>query len=160
MAGGKFIQNSPDAVLHFPVRKMRAQLAQVRNITDVIAGAVRIFVTVPQLQSHACQRIDGLQDRETIRPAAPQVVYFPAAWGTEELQKQMRYIVTVDLVAHLLPFVTVDGVFFAGRGAVNDVSQIAVQFDGGVLRSGQAAAAKHAYRHLKVAPEFLAHDID
>ena len=42
---------------------------------------------------------------------------------------------------------------------MHDVSQVAVQLHGGMLRSGQAAAAKNAYRHLKIAPEFLAHDI-
>src|SRR5580692_2130684 len=71
----------------------------------------------------------------------------------------MGYIVTVNLIAYLLPFVTVDSVFLAGDGAVNNISQIAVQFHGGMLRTGKAAAAKDAYRHLKVAPEFLAHDI-
>ena len=67
----------------------------------------------------------------------------------------MGYIVTVDLIAHLLPFVTVDGVFFAGRGAVNDVSQIAVQFDRGMLRAGKAATPKNTHGHLKVAPVLL-----
>jgi hypothetical protein len=65
----------------------------------------------------------------------------------------------VDLIAYLFAFVSEDGVRPAPNSAMHDVGQVAVQLHGGMLQTGQAAAAEDAHRHLKVPAEFLAHHV-
>src|SRR5262252_3822394 len=76
-----------------------------------------------------------------------------------ELQKQPGYVATVNLIADLLAFVSPDGVWPPGNSADNDVGQVTVQFDCGVLWAGKTAAAEDTYRHVEVTSELLAHDV-
>src|SRR6266849_6392860 len=146
-------------VLDMPVGKMRADLAQIRNVTDMVPDPIRGIVTVAKVKSDFGQHVDGFQDGQTILPASSQVVDLTRSRVLVKLQKQSSDIAAVNLVPDLLPFVAVNLVFLSGDGAQNDVGQITVQLDRRVLRSGQTAAAKNSRRHLEVAAEFLAHHV-
>src|ERR1035441_10524548 len=146
-------------VFHLPVGKMPANLAQVRDVADVIADAVLRLVAVLQRVAHAGQQVDGLQNGNAVFAPATQVVHLTAARRLVELQKQVGHIVRVNLVADLLSLVAVNLVLLPGHRADDDVRQVAVQFDGGMLRPGETAAAKNADGHLEIAAKFLAHHV-
>ena len=65
----------------------------------------------------------------------------------------------MDLVAHLLSLVAVDGVRTASNRANDDVGQIPVQFHRGLLRPCETAAAKYSDGHVEIAAKLLAHDV-
>ena len=92
----------------------------------MITGPIRVAVTVPQFETAVGQCIDGLEDRQAVVSPTADVVDFTTARRLIKLQKQMRYIATVDLISDLFPFVTIDSVLLAGYRAVDNVSQIAV----------------------------------
>ena len=47
--GHEFLQNPVQVVLQFPHRKVRPQLRQIRDITDMISGPVLLLVLPLQL---------------------------------------------------------------------------------------------------------------
>src|ERR1022692_113303 len=101
-------------------------------------------VTTPRPREFSqmpCQQVDGLQNRNTVAPPAAQVVDLSRTRRLIEFQKQVGHVVRVNLVADLLSFVAVHLVLLPGHGADDDIRQIAVQFDGGMLRPGEAPAA-------------------
>src|SRR2546422_8847882 len=65
----------------------------------------------------------------------------------------------MDLVSYLFSFVSIYRIFSAGNSAINDISQIPMQLDGGVLRPRETSAAEDTHRHLEIPAELLAHDI-
>src|SRR5262245_30729596 len=97
-------------------------------------------------------------ERLLTRPP-PMLYTSPQRGMPVELAEEAGDVARVDLVTHLLPFVAVDGVLLAFHGGENDVRQVAVQLDGGMLRTSQTAAAKDSDRHLEVPAELLAHHI-
>src|ERR1700722_3378580 len=83
----KLVQNAGQTILHLPVREMTMQLAQVRNITDMIADAIGVLVAVPEAQAQAGQRVDGLQNGQAVAPSAAEVVYLATTRRSKELHK-------------------------------------------------------------------------
>ena len=138
---------------------MRTDLAQIRNVTDVVADPIRGIVTVAQVIADFGQHVDGFQDGQAVLPPSSQVVDLTRAGIPVELQKESSHIAAMDLVPDLLPLVAVNLVLLSGDGAENDVGKITVQLDCRVLGTGKAAAAKYSRRHLKVVAEFLTHHV-
>ena len=69
------------------------------------------------------------------------------------------HVLGVDVVAHLLALVAEDRVLAPFQVAFHQVAEETVQFDAGMVRAGQAAAAQAAGRHAEVAAVFLHHDV-
>src|SRR5680860_280832 len=87
--------------------------------------------------------------------AAADVVDGGGAGGGVESGEGGDQVGAVDVVAHLLAGVAEDGVGGAGRGALHQVGEEAVQLGAGVLGAGQAAAAEADRRHPEVAAVLL-----
>src|SRR6266478_3249833 len=109
-----------------PVREMRPDLGEIRNIADMISYPIRVVIRVTQRKAQPIQHVDSLQDRNTIRPSAPQIVDLSATRIAEEFQKNCHDIVAMDLVAHLFAFVSVYGVFATAHGAMDDIGKVTV----------------------------------
>ena len=107
-------------------------------------------VFVAKLTRNACARRD------------PQTNFAVASASAQQSRcaikfEEYRYdIATVDLISDLLALVTKDRIVKPFDGAHNYICQIAVQFDCGMLRAGQAAAAKDSDWHIEIAAKFLA----
>ena len=65
----------------------------------------------------------------------------------------------VNIVAHLLALVAEYLVFAAFEVALDQIAEETVEFDAGVVRTGEATAAETAGWHAEVAPVFLDHHV-
>jgi len=65
----------------------------------------------------------------------------------------------MNVVPNLLTLVSKDTVFPPLKVALNQIAEKAVQFDTGVIRSGETPAPQTTGGHPKVATIFLNHDI-
>src|SRR2546426_6781613 len=138
---------------------MCPDFGQIGNITDMVTDPILIIVGVVQLESHVLQYLDRFEDGDAVLPASPEVIDLPTARRTAEVQKQLHHIAGMDLVAHLLALVAKDRIRPPGDSAHDNIGEIPVQLDRGVLRTREAATAKDANRHLEVASELLAHHV-
>src|SRR5215470_9254967 len=139
-----------------PLRIVRLKLPQVRNVADMIALAG--FFDVFPIQFLAGQFSDlgnGLEHGNTVSAAATQVVNLTWTRVGSVFFDGTDYIVTVNVVAHLLGFVAKDGISAAAQRYFNQIRKEAVEFNAGVRGPGQAATAKNAGIHAKVAAVFL-----
>src|ERR1017187_9195165 len=60
-------------VFQLPVREVPVDLAQVRDVADVVAHAIFRLVAVLQSVAHAGQQVDGLQNGNAVAAPAAQV---------------------------------------------------------------------------------------
>src|ERR1051326_8587674 len=104
-------------------------------VADVIACPVLIGHPVFQMVAHTSEKVDSLENGQRVRAATTQIVHFAAARPIVEREEQGRHIVAMNLVANLLPLVPVYRVLTPCDGTTGDVSEIAVEFHRGVLRS-------------------------
>src|SRR5713101_8331222 len=100
---------------------MRSDLREIRNIADMISDPIRVVIRVAQRKAHLIQQVDGLEDRNAVRPSTAQIVNFATTGIAEEFQKNRRDVVAMNLVAHLLALVSVDSVFAPAHGAMDDI---------------------------------------
>ena len=138
---------------------MITQLRKIGNVADVIAGSMGFPVVMLQPMTQLAEHVDRFKNGDTVGPSAAKIVDFTGTWFLEEAVHRGGHIAGMDLIAHLFAFIAVDRIFLSGNRAMADISEIAVQFDSRVLRSGQAASPKNTYRHLEISSEFLAQDI-
>src|SRR5260221_314086 len=101
---------------------MRSDLGEIGNVADMISYPIRVVIRVAERKAHPLQHIDSLKDRNAIRASASQIVNLAATRIAEEFQKNCRNVAAMNLVAHLFALVSVDGVFAAAHGAMNDIS--------------------------------------
>src|SRR5258708_7804002 len=109
-----------------PVREMRSDLGEIRNIADVISYPIRVVIRMAKRKAHPIQQVDGLQDRNAIRPSAPEIVDLPATRIAEKFQKNCHDVVAMDLIAHLFALVAIDGVLAPAHGAMDDIGEVTV----------------------------------
>src|SRR5271154_3110532 len=84
--------------------------------------------------------VDCLEHRD-IRLAPPaQVIDGRATRIGMKRRERSHYVVSVDVVAHLLAAIAKDRVGSASDSALHEVGEKAVQLRASVLRAGQAAA--------------------
>ncbi len=97
-------------VLKIPVREVGANLREVRNVTNVVADPVRGIVVILQRKAHVSEQINCFQNREAVLSSAAQVINLAKSRMMVELQEEAGHIAAVNLIAHLLAFVTQDRV--------------------------------------------------
>src|SRR5437868_291027 len=98
-------------VLELPIWKMRTDLAQIRDVANVVAYPIRGIVLVTERVAHLRQHIYGFQNGQTVLPTAPYVVNLASLRTLVKFQKESRYIAAMDLVSHLLSLVARDTTF-------------------------------------------------
>src|SRR5215471_3573929 len=75
------LQNAPQVVVIFPLRIVRLEFSDIRDIPDVIAGAVFISVAVLQfLAGNLFAQGDRFHHRAIAVARAPDVVDLAAPW--------------------------------------------------------------------------------
>ena len=139
---------------------MRPHFAQVAVIADVIADAVPLDVRVLlRLAAELFRQRERFQHRAGIPLPAADVVDLALPRCFDESMNEAGDIMGMDVVAHLLALVAEQFVLAPFQIALDEIAEKAVQFDAGVIRPGQAAAAQAAGGHGKVPPVFLHHHI-
>jgi len=157
-----------------PARIVRLHLSQVAVIADVVADAILIQVApLHRLSAGALGQAKGFEDRAGVALSAAQVVHLGHARCFGELEHEPRDVLGVNVVADLLPFISVNLVLAAFEIALisvnlllaafeialDEVTEEAVQLDAGVVGPGEASASQAARGHIEVAPVLLHHDI-
>ena len=139
---------------------MVTHFAQVAVVADVIADAVFIHVGMNLFfpSERFCYR-KGLQNRAGISFAASQIIYLGDSGGFAKFPHETGDIFAVDVVAHLLAFVSKNLVFAALEIALHEIAKEAVQFDPSVVRTSEATAAQATGRHIEITSVFLHHHI-
>jgi hypothetical protein len=110
-----------------PSRVVRFHFAQITVITDVIAVPWLIYVSIflaPPGDSFG--QLEGLKYGAGILFASTQVVDFGTSRIEVELIHEVRYILGMNVVADLLPFIPVNFVFPSFDVAFDEVTQEAV----------------------------------
>jgi hypothetical protein len=72
---------------------------------------------------------------------------------------ELHDVMTVNVIADLLAFVTKDAVGLAFEVALDEVAQETMQLYAAVIRSGKTAAAQRSGRHSEIAAVFLHHNV-
>ena len=101
------------------------------------------------------EHLDRFQDRDTVGPAAAQVVDLTTSRFVEESEKQPGNIAAMDWASPTCLPPYPGTVYGTPWTAGTDVGKEAMQGCGGVLRAGEAAAAKYAHRHVEIASVLL-----
>src|SRR5438132_6087371 len=102
---------------------------------------------------------EGLKNRNRILAAAPNIINFRAARVLDELMHESHNIIRVNIVSHLFAAVSENPVFFSFEIASDEVTKKPVEFDPGMIRTGQTAASEATRWYLKIAAVLLDHDI-
>src|SRR6185503_10442957 len=103
---------------------MTLHLAQVTVITDVIARARLVDVRVAlRLAGVGGDQLKGFEDRAGVRLAAPNVVNLGDARTPEEFEDESSHVLSMNVVADLLPLVPVDPVLPFFQVARHEVTQ-------------------------------------
>ena len=116
-----FGENSVKIVLLTPVGKMGSKLGEIGNIADVIPNPVGFLEAVLQIETHILQSFNCFQDRQTVRPAASEVIGLPEAGLLIEFEKQGSDVVAMNLVANLFPLIAKNRVFLTFDSARNNI---------------------------------------
>src|SRR5208283_767519 len=122
----------------------------------MITNPALLAKIIIQAEAHFPQALDRFENREAVSAAPAQVINFSRPRRAVKFEEYRYDIVAVDLIADLLALVTKDRIVNPLDGAHNYICQIAMQFDCGMLRSGQAAAAKDSDWHIEITAKFLA----
>src|SRR5262245_16661676 len=88
VALGDLFDHRWQIVVERPARKAGAQPSEVRDVADVIAGAMLRHVAVAQWKPEAGQERDGFEDREAVAPAAADIEHLAISRILVELQKE------------------------------------------------------------------------
>ena len=102
---------------------------------------------------------EGLKNRNRILAAAPNILNFSPARLLNELMHELHNIIGMNVVPHLFAAVAKDSVFSAFEIASDEVTEEPVEFDPGMIRTGQTTASETACGHLKIPAVLLDHDI-
>ena len=139
---------------------MRAHFPQIGVVADVVAGAVLVHVGEDLgLAGEFFDDLESLEDRGAVRLTAAEVVNLARARGRDEGRHEARDVERVDVVAHLFALVAENLVFAALEVAFHEVAKKTVELDAGVVRAGEAAAAKRAGGQAEIAAVFLHHHV-
>jgi len=151
-----FLKGDGDA----PVRIVGAHFAEVAVVADVVADAV--FLEIGEdlgASGKAFCDLKGFEDGAGVGFAAAEIIDLGWAGGLGKFPHETGDIPGVNVVADLLALVAKDLVFAAFEVAFDQIAEEAVEFDAGVVGSGEAAAAQAAGGHVEVASVFLHHDV-
>ena len=107
-------QDTGQIVLWPPLREVRADFRQVRNVADVIADPIFILEAMPQIETHFLEGSDCLENREAVLPPAADVVDLAAAGRLKKLEEKLGNVIAVNLVTYLLSLIANDCVLLAG----------------------------------------------
>jgi hypothetical protein len=77
----------------------------------------------------------------------------------DKFLKGTHHNATVNLVTHLLAFVTEDGVMPTRHGVLDQVREETVELHPAVVRTGKTTPAKADSGHIKIVPVFLDHQV-
>src|SRR5665213_4132798 len=118
----------------------------------MVADAVGVLIgEAGAFAGHAGDHFDAFEQACGVVLAAAQVVNLAGAGGLGEMPEGVDHIMAVNLIADLFSLVAEDGVGAFVKGDVNQIVEEAVKLDAGMLRAGEASAAKHAGLEAKVA---------
>ena len=99
------------------------------------------------------------EDRARILFASSEVVDFCYARSFYKFPNESGDIFAVDIVTYLFPFVAKYLVFAGFEIAFDEVAQEPMDFDAGVVGTGEATTTQAAGRHVEIPAIFLDHDI-
>ena len=143
-----------------PLRVLRAHLAEIADIADVIPFPILIDVLVAHLLSaDRGNAVERLEDAARITAAAADIVDFAAARVAIERLDESGDVVRMDVVAHLLAKVAEHFVGALFQVAAHEITQKSVQFDAAMVRPGEATAAEAASLQAEISTVLLHHHV-
>src|SRR5215471_8122093 len=139
---------------------MRADLAQVTDVADMISSAVLLDVFVFHLLArHGSGAVKCFEDRNAVRTAPAAVIGLAAPRILGKSVNEPDQIQLVNSVAHLFALLTKHAIPLTLDVAFDKVAEEPMQLDAAMIRPGQATSPQAAGFHPKVATVFLDHDI-
>ena len=155
-----FPKNGAEITRDFPVRIVRLEFAQIRDITDVIALASFLDIFPVQCFSgHLGNFRDGFEHRDAIRASPAKVIDLAGSWVRGKFLDGANDVVAVNVVANLFGLVAKDRLPAAGERNFYQIGKKTVQLNAGMRRSGQASAPEDAGVHAEVAAILLRNQI-
>lgn len=143
-----------------PIWIVGAHFAEIGVVTNVVADAVLVDVRENlRFAGELFGNLERFEDRGAVGFATAEIVNLGHARGVDEGGHEAGDIERVDIIAHLFAFVAENLVLAAFEVALHEVAEEAVQFDAGVVRTGQTTAAQAAGGHVEITAVLLHHDI-
>src|SRR5437867_3375183 len=143
-----------------PFRKVASKLAEIADVTDVVANSVLLHV-VPayMLAGKFLDELNALEHGSAVLPAAAQIVDFSRPGIPDEGLERGDHINAVNLIPHLFPFVTVYRIDIARNRDAHQIRKKAVQLHARVSGTCQAASSEDPHLQTEVPAIFLGHDV-
>ena len=79
------------------------------------------------LPRNSLNHVEGLINGAAIPPAASQIVDFATSWALNERVNESCHIKRVNVVSHLLPFISKDAVFLPFQVAFDEIAEKPMQ---------------------------------
>src|ERR1039458_3892640 len=134
--------------------------AQVTVIANVVPYPVfRTVRPFHRATSGCLAQRKGFQDGTRIGLSSAEVIHLRYTRSLPEFKHESRDVLGVDIIPHLLTFVTADAIRTTLDIASNEITQESVQFDARVVRPSQATSAQTTGRHIKIAAVLLHQNI-
>src|SRR5215469_595631 len=150
--GGNFLKDHWQCFGDFPSGIVFLHFAQIAVVTDVIANPVLIDVPPVHLSagdigSHA----ECFQNRAGVGFAAAEIIDLGNTRRLPELIHEAGHILGMNVIAHLLAFVSEDFVLSPFDVALHQIAEESVQLYAGVIRAGKTTAPQTASGHAEIA---------
>src|ERR1700736_591236 len=150
------IEHFAQTVAKLPVWIIALKFADIADPPDVISDSVRFFVLPTQFfAADLLAKFDCFQHGTVGVPASADVVNLASPRCANELRERLDEIITMNVVAHLFPFVSEHAIGTIVHGADHQIGEKSVQFSAGMGWPGKAAAAQRNGRHSEIASVFL-----
>src|SRR5207248_9489248 len=139
---------------------MRLKFPDVTDPPDVIADAVGLLVVPGEFATaDFFTKRNRFQHGTITKTAATDVVNFSRARLVDKGGKCFHQVEAVNVIAHLLAFVTENPIRPADDTAFHQVGKETMQLRPSVGRAGQATTSETSGRHSKIAAIFLNQDV-
>src|SRR3989338_2007322 len=140
-----FFQNHIYIIFKIPLRIMGLEFSDIGDIPDVVADAILRLIFIYRLfMKNLFHLFYSLKDREVGLAASSGIVNFPAAGILSKMPEHIHQIKAVDIIPHLLSFITEDGIFNPCSHTFNQISQEPVQLGSAMRRPGKTSPAEDA----------------
>lgn len=143
-----------------PLGIVGLHFAEIAVVANVVADARFLDVFEPhRLAGNAGRAIECFQDAARILLPATQVINLAAAGFLPKLIYKAGYVERVNVVSDLLSLVAKNLVCSPFEIALHQVTEKTVEFDAGVVRPGETAAAEATRLEAEIAAIFLDHHV-
>src|SRR3989338_9041789 len=150
-ASAKIVHDRINIVRKRPLGIMRFKFGKVGNIPDMIAHSWFVLVRHCRfLPQQFLGYTNSFEHRDVALPSTAGVIYLSRSRLLMKVPEHVDQIVRVDVITHLLAFVTENRIVRTRRNALYQIGEEAVQLCPRVVGPREASTTKHSCIHREI----------